>query len=270
MISKRRILASPTPEGKAASAKFSLSHGSLAKSVVLERESKHSFKDLVFSLDQVFAPADDHEVQLVATMAVARWRLMRIWSLEKASLDHEIAKNEDTEIDEPTRAALAFRSLCDGSRSLDLLSRYEVRYDRQFARSYNLLQKHRHANGTACPLPTVLGPALPPEPEPKPEPQPPTPPPSTPPPATPAPQEETNPSPQEAPAAEAASSPKMDHKPRARSRQNRRARRAQERKDIARKAPKSKLPNEPSPKNGHSRRKDQSAGHRQDYNRVSL
>ena len=39
------------------------------------------------------------------------------------------------------RLSLAFRALADQSRTLDLLNRYESRFDRQFVRSLNLLMK---------------------------------------------------------------------------------------------------------------------------------
>ena len=44
-------------------------------------------------------------------------------------------------VEPATRVARAFRSLADDSRTLDLLNRYETRFDRQFARSLNLLMK---------------------------------------------------------------------------------------------------------------------------------
>ena len=78
--------------------------------------------------------------------------MMRIWGIEKANLTHEINKQDQAAQDAPTRAALAFRSLSDGSRTLDLLHRYETRYDRQYARAYRLLK---------------LTTNLPPEPNPK-------------------------------------------------------------------------------------------------------
>ena len=67
-------------------------------------------------------------------MVVSRWRQIRLWSMEKAGLDYQIARQEEP-VDPPTKAALAFRALSDESRSLELMNRYETRYDRQFARA---------------------------------------------------------------------------------------------------------------------------------------
>ena len=67
-------------------------------------------------------------------MAVARWLQMRIWSMEKAGLDYQISK-QDEPVDAPTKAALAFQTLSASPRSLELINRYETRYDRQFNRA---------------------------------------------------------------------------------------------------------------------------------------
>jgi hypothetical protein len=67
---------------------------------------------------------------------------MRVWGIEKESFTLEIAKT-DAAGQPATRAAQAFRTLSDESRSLDILHRYETRYDRQYARSYYLLRKAR-------------------------------------------------------------------------------------------------------------------------------
>jgi len=63
---------------------------------------------------------------------------MRILAVERDTLNSEMAKH-DSSIDPNTRAALAFRALADGSRSLDVLNRYDARFDRQFHRSLRLL-----------------------------------------------------------------------------------------------------------------------------------
>jgi hypothetical protein len=74
-------------------------------------------------------------------MAAARWRLMRIWSIERATMQTEIDKHDGGKYPPNARAAFAFRDLANQSRTLDLLTRYEVRFDRQFARALNLLLK---------------------------------------------------------------------------------------------------------------------------------
>ena len=72
-------------------------------------------------------------------MAVARWRQMRIWGMEKAGMQHEMRRQAEvspSKEDTATRSALAFRTLSDDSRSLELINRYESRYDRQYLRAH--------------------------------------------------------------------------------------------------------------------------------------
>ena len=70
-------------------------------------------------------------------MAVATWRQMRLWALEKMQLDCETRRQQLAHSDEngATCTALAFRSLCDDSTTLENINRYEARYDRQYHRS---------------------------------------------------------------------------------------------------------------------------------------
>ena len=144
MSSQRRIDASRvngaksrgpvTAEGKAISSRNRLRHGLLARSVVLDGENRTRFYRLLSELTAEFTPEGPVQNALVETMAVARWRQMRIWGMEKAGLDYQISK-QDEPVDAPTKAALAFQTLSDSSRSLELINRYETRYDRQFNRA---------------------------------------------------------------------------------------------------------------------------------------
>src|SRR5580698_9584327 len=109
-----------TPEGKLASSRNAITHGMLSATVVLKGESQDRFCALLAALTEEFQPRTPFEQSLIENMAVARWRQMRIWGMEKAA----------------TRAALAFRSLSDDSRSLELINRYESRYDRQYLRAH--------------------------------------------------------------------------------------------------------------------------------------
>jgi hypothetical protein len=70
--------------------------------------------------------------------------------MEQADMAREMQKqalrtgNEETAApDAPTRSAIAFRTLCDHSRSLDTFNRYETRFERQYLRSLDRLEKMR-------------------------------------------------------------------------------------------------------------------------------
>ena len=65
--------------GKRSSSRNSLRHGLLARTVVLEEESTHRFRELLHALMDEFQPASATQIMLVETMAVARWRQLRIW-----------------------------------------------------------------------------------------------------------------------------------------------------------------------------------------------
>jgi hypothetical protein len=128
-----------TPEGKLASSRNATKHGMLSGTIVLKCESTDRFLELVNTLLEEFQPQTPFEESLIENMAIARWRQMRIQGLEKAGMDYEMRKQAEmassTE-DSATRAAIVFRNLSDNSRSLDLINRYETRYDRQYYRAH--------------------------------------------------------------------------------------------------------------------------------------
>src|SRR5579862_6412434 len=66
-----------TPEGRAASSRNSLRHGFTAASVVLPTESSEDFQSLLDSYIHQFHPQGGVEIDLIQTMAAARWRLRR-------------------------------------------------------------------------------------------------------------------------------------------------------------------------------------------------
>jgi hypothetical protein len=183
-----------TPEGKQRSARNATRHRLLARSVVLEGEVLDRFTALLDSLKTLFEPRNCVETALVENMAVARWRQLRLWGMERAGMAEEMQKqalreanaanngnpagadgvaasnpasahnpanpdstsagiepsapaganpNPTRPHDAPARSALAFRTLCDNSRSLDVLNRYETRFERQYLRALDRLEKMR-------------------------------------------------------------------------------------------------------------------------------
>src|SRR5436309_3187529 len=95
-----------TAEGKTRSSKNALRHGMLAESIVLKKEASALFIELLADLQEEFDPQTRTESDLIETMAVCRWRLMRIWQIETAALDLEIDKQEDASPE--IQVALAF------------------------------------------------------------------------------------------------------------------------------------------------------------------
>lgn len=155
-----------TAAGKSISSRNSTRHAVLANTLTLEIELKDSFLDLAAKLHDEFQPQTPFEESLVESMAAARWRLWRIWSIESASLNLEVSRQTATEHC-ASRVALALKELSDQSRSLDLMSRYEVRYERQYLRCHRRLMEVRGQR-----IPPAPGPFLVPKPQTAPEPEP--------------------------------------------------------------------------------------------------
>jgi hypothetical protein len=79
-----------TPEGKACaltarSSRNATRHGLLADSMVLHGESDDRFRALLSRLEAELQPEPGIESDQTEIMAVAHWRRMRLWSLEKRS-----------------------------------------------------------------------------------------------------------------------------------------------------------------------------------------
>jgi hypothetical protein len=149
-----------TPEGKQASSQNAVKHGFLAANILTKDEHVSAFLDLCRQLQDEFQPATPFEESLVQTMAVASWRRERIWNVERASLDLEMSKEDQCRApDELT--ALAFSKLANESRVLDLIHRYETRYERQYFRAHKRLlevQAARLNKKDADPTPPTPGP----------------------------------------------------------------------------------------------------------------
>jgi hypothetical protein len=132
-----------TEKGKQASSQNALRHGQLSSCVVLKAEAAPFFDDLMDSLIEEFQPRTANETALIETMAVARWKLYRNWTLHTALLELETVKQDHSVGNAPVITALAFKSLADSSHSLQLLHRYETSLDRQYSRALNNLLKVR-------------------------------------------------------------------------------------------------------------------------------
>ncbi len=135
-----------TPEGKAIASQNSRRHHNLARSILLATENGKRFCNHVERFHREFRPEGPTERALVDMMAVARWRMLRMANLEAAGVDHEFKQLRDQtacDLDAPTRATLAYRSLVDASRTLDVLGRAEARLQRQFDSAFDRLARLR-------------------------------------------------------------------------------------------------------------------------------
>jgi hypothetical protein len=131
-------------------------HGLLSQRAVLHGESHEEFLELLTSLYDEHKPQTPTEYSLVESMTLARWRQHRLWSLETAGLSERIRNFTFPGNDEPfaETAWLAFRALTDQTRSLELLNRYDIRFEREFRHNLNCL-RHLRESSKAKPKPVA-------------------------------------------------------------------------------------------------------------------
>ncbi len=130
-----------TPEGKQTSSRNAIRHGFLAEPVVLDVERAPAFYDLLNDLIREHNAQTETQLNLIETMAMARWRIARLWAIEREILQTEMEKPEHESDDPAANLTKAFRALADRDGILGLLNRYEARLDRQYTRALNLLIK---------------------------------------------------------------------------------------------------------------------------------
>jgi hypothetical protein len=115
--------------GKLASSRNAISHGILSSAIVLEGESQDRFCELFAGLLDEFQPQTPFEESLIENMAAACWRQMRIWSMEKTSIECEMHRQAEspyadlTQEDAAVCASRAFRRLSDDSHPIELVHR---------------------------------------------------------------------------------------------------------------------------------------------------
>jgi hypothetical protein len=141
-----------SPAGIQRSSKNAIKHGLTSKMIVLTNESHPQFDELHLTYIETFQPANRVEMDLIDQMVASQWRLRRIWFMQTAALDlkmdqqdAEIAKKFH-QIDQPTRLTVAFTTLANEEKSLDLLLRYETTYTRLHQRAMSTLLRLRREN----------------------------------------------------------------------------------------------------------------------------
>jgi hypothetical protein len=139
-----------TAEGKQNSAQNAVRHGLSAKRLlVLSNECDETFVTFLKQFEEKLKPVDQIEHGFVLQAAAARWRLRRAWIIETGLIDMKMDAQQSymqktfTTFDEGTRQAVAFRTLVDETRALDLIGRYEARLSREYERAIRGLDRIR-------------------------------------------------------------------------------------------------------------------------------
>lgn len=142
-----------TPQGKRNSARNSARHGLLSQTVVLEEESADLFLELLTDYMDEYQPATASQVSLVETMAVARWRQLRVWGAQKTAMDRDMALQDPSVGPASVRALLALRGSPESSCPPEVLLRYEIAFDRQFSRALTRLLALQSRPASSRPAP---------------------------------------------------------------------------------------------------------------------
>lgn len=130
-----------TAAGKANSSQNALTHGVLSRTIVIAGEDASRFSALLASLRAHLHPNNCVEDSLVEDLATCRWRQRRLLAMETACLTEEIERQvpEDASRSNAARAASALNHLAANTHGLDLINRYELRFDRQYNRTLHRL-----------------------------------------------------------------------------------------------------------------------------------
>jgi hypothetical protein len=130
-----------TLQGRINSGRHKIKHGLLARTVVLETENMDRFHDLLNSLVATYQPIGPTESVLVEKMAVAHWRLLRLWCHQKCAYGLEFRKQNAllAAKDQPACQLIAFQSM-----SSNIFNRVETTYDLQFSRALRLLRSEQN------------------------------------------------------------------------------------------------------------------------------
>jgi len=128
-----------SPEGLARSSRNAVRYGMLAEAIVLDTECSDEFAAVLAALTEELQPETGIETHMVEVMALAQWRIMRLWCVEREQIANEIQTGEN-----PAKCtAQAYRALSDGSKSLELINRHEARYERQYFRTLARFEARR-------------------------------------------------------------------------------------------------------------------------------
>lgn len=143
-----------TAAGKARASRNRYTHGMLSKNIVIEGEESARFSALLDSLREEFRPATYLEESLVEDLAFCKWRQRRLQAMETACLSREIRLLDPVAAAESPaiRAVLALNSLAADANTLELINRYELRFDRQFNR---ILQRLRTLRAEQKTIPAI-------------------------------------------------------------------------------------------------------------------
>ena len=136
-----------TATGKDRIRSNALKHGLTARLALWRNENAEHFQDLLVALLEQFAPANDVEFLCVEEMALAKWRLRRVVSLETAAGNKHLAATTATGC---AATLAAFTAAQQGSELMTTLRQHEAAYGRAYQRAYRHLLQLREREETVA------------------------------------------------------------------------------------------------------------------------
>jgi hypothetical protein len=148
----RRSLGPVTATGRQKASQNALSHGLLARCLVLNDESPEAFETLLSHRIERDQAADPVEFGFVEEMVGAALRMRRAWAIETRMLDTN--SSDPSEAPPVDRMSTAFPSLAN-TAALPLMHRYETRLHMLYQRALHnvLLVRGRHYQTNLVPFP---------------------------------------------------------------------------------------------------------------------
>jgi hypothetical protein len=133
-----------TPEGRAAVRLNGVKHGLTAETIVLKGESEADFTKLLDSLEAEHDPASPTEEALVVQLAMATWRLRRLYHVEAGFYSYKMKDTVDSrkepKLNDTERMGY---TVYLSTNTLDIFNRQEGRLERSFYRALHELQRLR-------------------------------------------------------------------------------------------------------------------------------
>src|SRR5437667_3801653 len=134
-----------TAEGREKSSRNTAKHGLYSRNpLVNESKNDDDFEALHRSQTEIHQPATPAEKDLVDQMVAARWRILRLQSIESGLLDSEMRQKKKLELEFPSGCSVtlsdAYQGQANGYTAMALASRCESRFHRMQLRSYDVLR----------------------------------------------------------------------------------------------------------------------------------
>ena len=133
-----------TPEGRAAVRLNGVKHGLTAETIVLKGESEADFTAMLDNFEAEHDPTTPTEEALVVQLALATWRLRRLYHQEAGLYTYQIKSladiGKELKLDDAGQMA---RAAGWGEKTLTLFHRQEGRLERTFYRALHELQRLR-------------------------------------------------------------------------------------------------------------------------------